>query len=416
MKSYIFNLETTKIELHFGKSEYNALTDEQKAGLKSAYLWSRAGSCWVSRAKEPNLWRAKQVAARLGFTEEQREGERLSFSEQVGRQADRAESRAERYDQYAANAGQRGKNLQKPLDGMRGDIAFFTQPIMAGHSGSQAFARRREKMYEQYSRGFDEYRKSEYFRDRAQPARETADGAKYRDVAYLDRRIRECKKEIKDREKNIIRYEETLFAIENGVQRTGYDGAIITVDKVTGWIEREIELVEKAMDKQAYLENCLDECGGFRFSKENIKVGYHVVLDRGTYAEVIGTGPLNFTYRILTGGAAGMTLQAAYAEIHDIKKVDVKREIHPFVVGERFTIERRTYAEGSFKCTRTNVTYEIIKASDTMIQLKPVDADGKPITRKPKKSYNGDWCFSVDDTFGNTFYKAAAKITNGGTG
>ena len=33
-RHYIFNLETTKIELHFEKSEYNAMTDEQKRELK----------------------------------------------------------------------------------------------------------------------------------------------------------------------------------------------------------------------------------------------------------------------------------------------------------------------------------------------------------------------------------------------
>ena len=153
MRKYIFNLETTKIELHFEKSDYAALTDEQKADLKSAFLWSRTGSCWVSRAKEPNLWRAKQIAAKLGFTEEQREGERLSFSEQVERQAERAERRAERYKQYAENAAQRGASLQEPLNHMHGDIAFFTQPIIAGHAGSQAFARRREKMFAQYEKG-----------------------------------------------------------------------------------------------------------------------------------------------------------------------------------------------------------------------------------------------------------------------
>ena len=163
MNQYIFNLETTKIELHFEKSEYAALTMEQKSDLKSAFLWSRAGGCWVSRAKEPNLWRAKQVAAKLGFTEEQRQGERLSFSEQVDRQADRAERRAERYEQYAGNAARRGEALQKPLEHMRGDTAFFTQPIIAGHAGSQAFARRREKMFAQYEKGFEEYRKSGLF-------------------------------------------------------------------------------------------------------------------------------------------------------------------------------------------------------------------------------------------------------------
>ena len=51
MKPYIFNMETTKIELHFGKSEYAALTEEQKSDLKSAFLWRRTVGCWVSRAK-----------------------------------------------------------------------------------------------------------------------------------------------------------------------------------------------------------------------------------------------------------------------------------------------------------------------------------------------------------------------------
>lgn len=99
MRKYIFNLETTKIKLCFEKTEYAALTDEQKADLKSAFLGSHTESCWVSRAKEPSLWRAKQIAVKLGFTEEQREGEQLSFSKQVERQAERAERRVERYEQ-----------------------------------------------------------------------------------------------------------------------------------------------------------------------------------------------------------------------------------------------------------------------------------------------------------------------------
>jgi hypothetical protein len=45
MSNYIFNLETTKIELHFEKAQYNALTDDQKQELKGAYLWSNRGKC-----------------------------------------------------------------------------------------------------------------------------------------------------------------------------------------------------------------------------------------------------------------------------------------------------------------------------------------------------------------------------------
>ena len=322
MKQYIFNLETTKIELHFEKSEYNALTTEQKSDLKSAFLWSRSGGCWVSRAKEPNLWNAKRVAAKLGFTEEQRQGERLSFSEQVERQTERAERRAERYEQYAENAAQRGAALQRPINQMHGDIAFFTQPIIAGHAGSQAFARRREKMFAQYEKGFEEYRKSDYFQDRVRTARETADGAKYRDIAYLDRRIKECRKEIRARKKNIIHYEEILSAIEHGKKKKLLDGTPVTAETVSGWMEHEYELIEKAMDKQVFLEACVDQCGGFRFSKDNIKVGYHVKVKDDRYAEVISAGPQNITYRILTGGAKGMVLKAAYAEITEIVKAE----------------------------------------------------------------------------------------------
>ena len=355
---------------------------------------------------EPNLSWAKRTAAKLGFTEEQREGERLSFSEQVERQAERAERRAERYKQYAENAAQRGSALQQPLNHMRGDIAFFTQPIIAGHAGSQAFARRREKMFAQYERGFEEYRKSSYFRDRARTARETADGAKYRDIAYLDRRIKECKSEIKARKKNIIHYEETLAAIENGKEQKRYDGTPITAEVVTGWMEHEYELIEKAMDKQAFLEACVDQCGGIQFSKDNIKVGYHVKVKGDRYAEVISAGPQNITYRILTGGAKGMVLKAAYAEITEVVKAVEQTETHPFTVGERFTAEQYVRDGNSLKWNRVHVTYEIIKATTATIQLKPVGGDGKTIIRKPRKSYNGDWCFSIDDDYHNTFYKA----------
>ena len=415
MKPYIFNLETTKIELHFEKSEYAALTADQKADLKSAFLWSRTGSCWVSRAKEPNLWWAKQVAAKLGFTEEQREGERLSFSEQVERQAERAERRAERYEQYAESAERRGAALQQPLNRMRGDIAFFTQPIIAGHAGSQAFARRREKMFAQYEKGFEEYRKSEYFQDRAKTARATADGAKYRDVAYLDRRIKECRKEIRARKKNIIHYEEILAAIENGEKKKRFDGTPISVEEVTGWMEHEFELIEKAMDKQAFLEACVDQCGGIQFSKDNIKIGFRVRLNDGfdSEVEVIGAGPQNITYRILTGGAKGMVLQAAYAEIKEIIKAEELRETHPFKVGEQFTAEQYVRVGDLLKWERVRVTYEIIKASSKTIQLKPVDGDGKVITRKPRKAYNGSWCFSIDNAYTNTFYKPA-KVSEAG--
>ncbi len=402
MNAYIFNLETTKIELHFEKSEYDALTDERKNELKSAFLWSSRGKCWVSRAKEPNLWRAKQVAKKLGFMEEQREGDRLTYAEQVERQAERAEARAERYETYSDNAVKRAEQLQKPINDMHGDIAFFTQPNINTSAG-RAFTRRREKMFARYEKGFEEYRKSDYFKGRAATARETASDARFKDPAYLDRRIKECKKEIRDRQKNVMHYEEMLTAIEQGEKKTRYTGEPITADEVSEWMEHELELTEKAMDKQAYLENCLDEIGGIKFSRNNIKVGYIVRMQRFGLSEIVSAGPQNVTYKILKGGAAGGMLQGAYAEITEVVKAEEKKKgAHPFKVGEQF--EARIYENGKF----FKATYEIIKTTDSTIKLKRVGSDNKPIIRKPSFiEYTSDpvWAFSIDDSYGNTFYK-----------
>jgi hypothetical protein len=373
-------------------------------------LWSKKGKCWVSRAKEPNLYRAKQTALKLGFTEEQREGQRISYAEHLERQAERAEDRADRYDQYAANAAQRGCQMQKPINDMRGDNAFFTQPIISGHSGSQAFGNRRRKMFDRYEKGFEEYRKSEYFSNRAETARETAEAAKFKDKGYLDRRIKECKKEIRKRESYVVSYEKILLALENGEQKKKYNDEPYTVEEVTGSLDRQIELIEKAMDKQAYLENCLDELGGILFSKDNIKVGYIVRIRHREEVEVLSTGPVNVTYKILTGGAAGMTLQATYAEIKEIVKANEKTRKHPFKVGEQFTVTRRTYPnQNSFKSIKTEVVYEIIKANETTIKLQAIGMDEKPITRKPSFRFGDRWLFSIDDWHDNTFYKGTTN-------
>lgn len=408
---YIFNLETTKIELHFDKEEYNSFTDAQKKELQRAFLFSGKNKCWVSRAKEPNLYRAKQVAKTFGFVREEREGERLSFSEQLERKADRAEERAERYEGYAQNAETRAEALQKPLNDKRGDIAFLTQPIIAGHSGSQSFARCREKIYARYHKGFEEYRKSAYFKDRAHTARETASMDKLNDKGYLDRRIKECQKEIRQREKNLVSYENTLYKIENDENPTKWNGTAYTAEEVTGWLNRELELIEVALDKEGFYLNCLDDLGGVAFSQSNIEIGFIVVLNRWGLVEVVGRGSKNITYKILTGGAAGMGGTAAYAEIKEIKRAEAaKKERHPFCVGETFTARKYDYPDpNSFKSVVKDVVYEIIKVSDTTIQLKEQGTDKKPVTRKPRKSHNDSWAFSIDDRYGNTFYKAIKK-------
>ena len=57
------------------------------------------------------------------------------------------------------------KSLTKEFEHFSKDIAFVTQPIIPGHAGSEAFARRRRQIAERFEKGMQEYRKSDYFKE-----------------------------------------------------------------------------------------------------------------------------------------------------------------------------------------------------------------------------------------------------------
>lgn len=403
-KSYIFNLETGKIELHFDKAEYMSLSEEEKKLIKSNFLFSRYSGAWVSRAKEPNLYHVRQVAAKLGFTQEQRTGERLSFAEQIERKAERAEARAERYEGYAENAEKRAGKLQSDFNKYRKDWSWLTQPIIAGHSGSRAFANHKNKVMARYERGFEEYRKSEYFRDRAATAQNTADMKKFKDPVYLDNRIKECKKNIRAMEKNIVHYEEILYSLENHSEEkpSSYIDRY-TVEQVNQWIENQLERIEAEMDKQGYMENCLDEIGGIAFSQENVKPGYIVRMIRWGRCEIISTGPVNVTFKILDGGASGGVLTEAYAAIAEIieaKEVENKIE-NPFKEGDILCKHRP--ADNSIY-----QAYQVVKVTKTGVKIQQIAVEnGKPLPgqftgekakqKKVVKSKWSDWVGVYDD-------------------
>lgn len=417
-RAYIFNLETGKIELHFDKTEYQALPEATKKEIKSNFLFSGRTNAWISRAKEPNLYRAKQVAAKLGFTQEQRSGDRLSFAEQVERQAERAEARAERFDGYADNAEKRAEVLQKDINSRHGDIAFFTQPNINSSAG-RAFKRQRERMFERYERGFEEYKKSEYFRDRAATAQSTADMKKFSDPIYLDNRIKECKKNIRAQEKNIIHYEEILFSLENHTddRKSPYFDRY-TREQVTGWIESALERIEAEMDKQAYMENCLEEIGGNKFSKDNIKPGYIVKIRRSDRCEILSAGPVNITYKILSGGAAGMVLTAPYAAISEI--IEAKEEKKTAEAIENPFKEGDILCHYSVSGNYLIKAYQVIKVTATGVKIQQIAIDdNKPVAgqftgekakqKKVVKSKYSDFVGVYDDDWQLHKYTAQAQ-------
>lgn len=314
MSEYVINMETQKLEMHFDKADYMALSDGQKAEIKSNFLFSRKNSAWVSRCKFPHIYRAEEIAKKLGLENGGKVGELLSYSDQMQIKADRAEAKADRYEARSEKAYQTGEQLQKPIDNMHGDIAFFTQPNINTSSG-RAFTRQRDRMFAAWERGFEEFKKSEYYANRAEYLRSSA--KEPTDKGFCQRRIEDAEKSIRAQHKNIESYKKQLEKINNGETLKRYSGDIITAEEIERWIEDAEIVIENNISKSIYYHDCIDKLGGVEFSKANIKPGMIVEIARWGNCKVLSTGPKNIKYNVLHINCP-LSLTAAYAEIKRI--------------------------------------------------------------------------------------------------
>lgn len=400
MGTYVNNKETGKLELHFDKEEYMALSEDIKKEIKSNFLFSSKAGAWVSRCKFPNLYRAEAVAKKLGLEDGGKVGETLTFEEQMQRKAERAESRAERYEAKAERAVEHGKELQRPIDDMHGDISFFTQPNINSSAG-RAFTRRRDKMFAAWERGFEEFKKSAYYQERAAAARATAEQTRPTDRGFIDRRIKDAEKSIRAQQKNIESYERKLDRINAGEEIRKYNGDLLTAEEVGSWIEKSEEIMEQEISKSVYYHDCLEAIGGIQFSQDNIKVGYIVEIARWGMCKVVGTGKVNISYQIMSGGAAGLGGKATYAEINRVVE-ESKPEKHPFVVGEIFSVKEwngKEYAP---------MEYVITKVTDEKVTIKCGSARARTIKpRKFGRPGEESWALGISNGMNGTVYKKA---------
>lgn len=405
MGKYILNQETQKIELHFPKPEYLALSEDLKREIHRHFLFSGKAGAWVSRSTNNHYW-PLEVAKKIGLEDGGKVGERLSYAEQLEVKAERAEARAERYETYSDNAEKRAVNLQADFNKYRKDWSWLTQPIIAGHAGSRAFANHKAKVIARYEKGFEEYEKSDYYKERAATARGTASNAKLQDKVYLCNKIKEQNKEVKTYQDIVIKYEEALYKIQQGEELKNRSGDILTEAYIEQRISEMLEKYEYELDKLEFFEKCLKELGGIQYSKENIKVGFIVsIRHSGRRCEVLSAGPVNVTYKILHGGAAGMVLTDPYAAIVEILETkEAKKTIeNPFQVGD-ILCSHRPGDDSIFRA------YQVIKTTETGVKLQQIAIENslpvadrfisdKQMQKKVTKSkwsdfvgvYDGDW-------------------------
>jgi len=327
MGEYFRNMETNKLELHFSKEEYAELPDETKREIRSNFLFSRKAQAWVSRCKFPNLWRAEQVAKKIGLEDAGQSGEKLTFAEMQEKKAERAENRAARYDVKSERAITRGEELQKPIRDMHGDIAFFTQPNINSSAG-RAFTRRRQRMFNAFDRGFEEFKKSEYYKKCAETARRTAAQAKKpSDKGFCQRRIDEAEASIRGLKRSITEYEGYKTILERGEipkDKFGYELKNLTIESVTHTLDRWYEIMEDEIQKAVYYRECIEDLGGILFTRENLNKGDIIEIPyfggRKILAKIIRFGTKNVTYQEISNDDKTWLGKISYAEIIRVVK------------------------------------------------------------------------------------------------
>ena len=377
---FVENKETGKLELHFDKSSYLALSENQKQEIKSNFLFSRYSSAWISRCKFPNLYNAIKIAESLGLKNRGTTGDKLTFAEQMDIKAAKAENRANRYEYKAEQAEKKAESLQAPINSMHGDIAFFTQPNINTSAG-RAFTNKRNKMLASFDKGMEEFRKSEYYMQRAKAARESA---KPPSIDFCQRRIDESLASIRKLDKNIAEYNDYLNQIESGKEtitnKYGWE-VNLSIESINSNIERWEEIREDNISKIAYYDSLIQAQGGIKFSKENIKPGYIVRLNNSWKGcgIVTSTGSKNIRYKDIDG--SGFEMIANYSEIVEIIKEAEPQKNHPFEVGEKFTVQ--VWCDHKY----IDKEYTITKVTNDKVTVKSGTDRAKAI--RPRQSYDG---------------------------
>ncbi|WP_338812725.1 hypothetical protein V9L05_15270 [Bernardetia sp. Wsw4-3y2] len=284
MRTYTINADS-KAVLNFDKSDYTNLSREEKQEIKKYFLFSRWSKAWVSKGKYIN-YSVQEVIKKFNFEFKGKEEVR-TFEESLEKKIERAENRVERFEQYAKNATKRAEILQSDFNKYRKDWSWLTQPYM-NTSGGRSFRNHKEGVMRRYDKGFEEYKKSDYFLDRAATSQETAQQNQYLDPIYIQRQLIKVDKEIKDLEKYLPKASETINKIEEEEQK----------EKKLLRLEFFFDSLKRKNQEKAFLLvklNELIENGVKVFDKKTLKNAFYI-KSRGVWRKVKSVNQKTVTY------------------------------------------------------------------------------------------------------------------------
>ena len=131
------------------------------------------------------------------------------------------------------------------------------------------------------------------------------------------------------------------------------------------------------IDKLGFFENCVEELGGYKFSRDNIKAGYIIKVKHCSQAKVLKANPKTVLVKCLD---TNMILTYDYAEIKEIlsateEKINSAPEAHPYRKDDILVWD--PHGTG-----RAIAAYQVIGTTDKTVQLREInlDADRRPIS------------------------------------
>lgn len=321
--TFIRNLETGKVELHFAKADYMALTDAQKGTIKSACLFSGRSGCWVSRATRSD-YRAVQVATALGLTDEGETGERLSFAQQQDRIVERATERAERMQTHAENAEHRAAQAFDRAD-LREEKSGIPlgQPILVGHHSERRHRRAIERADNAMRKACEETDKAKYFEGRAAAAVYTASRDQMQDKTYLQNRIDENAAQVRRLSAALEKSRSSKWLAEYA--GLSYMPEYPKTEEAfpeykARCIARSEERLTEWNEKLDYFQAALDALGGVTYSKANVKPGDMIKI-RGRWEQVVKA---NGKTVASSSGFMPWPLKHVWAEVQEHKPATVE--------------------------------------------------------------------------------------------
>ena len=168
--------------------------------------------------------------------------------------AERRAEKAERYAERAEKAREKADKLQKPINDMHGDVAFFTQPNINTSAG-RAFTNQRNRMFASYEKGFEERSKAEYYDTKAENLSKESVAISSDDPEALKKLKDKLEKLTAEHKEHLAHNKALNKAIKNGTAETNKFGWATLNGKSYYFTTNEAAEIRRLKDRIEELEN-----------------------------------------------------------------------------------------------------------------------------------------------------------------